>query len=166
MKQITLIAAMLLAMTLMAPVNAGAEEFGQWITEEEASQKNREIPELQEGKSKRCRPPTFCVATSKSGGPVILVDKPAQNELFKKLIDIEVRFERNPMGEPVDMKSLKIMYLKWIDINITDRILPYVKRNQILASKIKFPEGSHKFEIIIRDKDDMESSIIIAITVE
>ena len=71
----------------------------------------------------------------------------------------------NPIGEPVNMDSLRVVYLKMFGIDITDRIRPYVKETRIDANGIKFPEGEHEFEIRIKDREQMESSEVIKIKV-
>ena len=136
-----------------------------WITEEEAalpamrpSLKNRK------GLSKSKNQP-FQVKKHTIAGPIINIEKPDQDKLYDDLIDILVRFEKNPIGEAVNMKSLRIIYLRMFGIDITDRIRPYVKETRIDANGIKFPEGEHEFEIRIKDREQMESSEIVKIKV-
>jgi hypothetical protein len=98
-------------------------------------------------------------------GPFIKVEKPDPDHLYNDLIDILMSFEKNPIGEPVDMKSLQVIYLKMFGIDITDRILPYVNETRIDANGINFSEREHEFEIRIKDSGQMESSEIIKIKV-
>ena len=99
-------------------------------------------------------------------GPIIKIKKPDPDKLYNDLIDILIHFDKNPIGESVDMTSLRVIYLKMFGIDITDRILPYVKETRIDANGIKFPEGKHEFEIRIKDKEKMESAQIFKIKVK
>ena len=105
------------------------------------------------------------VSKQPMAGPIIKVEKPDPDRLYDDLIDILISFDKNPIGEPVNMESLRIIYLKMFGIDITDRIRPYVKETRIDANGIKFPEGEHEFEIRIKDRDQMESSEIVKIKV-
>ena len=98
-------------------------------------------------------------------GPIIQVEKPDTGQPYKDLIDILIRFEKNPIGEHVNMESLRIIYLKMFGIDITDRIRPYIRETLIDAQGIKFPQGDHEFEIRIQDKEQLESSKIITVRV-
>ena len=50
-------------------------------------------------------------------------------------------------------------------VDITDRILPYVKETRIDANGINFPEGEHEFEIRIKYTNELESNEIFKINV-
>ena len=108
---------------------------------------------------------TFPINQQSVAGPIIKIEKPDPDKLYNDLIDILIRFDRNPIGESVDMKSLRIIYLKMFGIDITDRILPYVKETRIDANGINFPEGEHEFEIRIKDTNELESNEIFKINV-
>ena len=45
-------------------------------------------------------------------GPISNVDKRSQKKTYSDLIDVVVRLTKKPFGEPVDMKSLKMVLLK------------------------------------------------------
>ena len=147
---------------------SGAEEkkVVSWITEEEAA-----LPAMKPSATGMKGLPgsdnqTLLHVTKQSmAGPIIHVEKPDPDQLYDDLIDILISFDKNPIGEPVNMESLRVIYLKMFGIDITDRILPYVKETHIDANGIKFPEGEHEFEIRIKDNEQMESSEIIKIKV-
>ena len=152
---------------LSVAVLSGAEEkkTASWITQEEAA-----LPGMKSsGTDMKGFPDSknmpFKVKKQFMAGPLIKVEKPDPDHLYDDLIDILISFDKNPIGEPVDMKSLRVIYLKMFGIDITDRILPYVKETQIDANGIKFPEGEHEFEIRIKDREQMESSEVIKIKV-
>ena len=91
-------------------------------------------------------------------GPIIVIEKPKDDKLHSDQIDILIYFKKNPLGEKVNMDSLRITYLKMFDIDITDRLRPFIRETMVNAEKIKFPRGEHEFEIKIRDVGEMESS--------
>jgi hypothetical protein len=145
---------------------SGAEEIRlkSWITAEEAALPAMKLENKTRGVPSSSGQP-FLASKESVAGPIIKVEKPDKGELYEDLIDILIRFEKNPIGEPVNMESLRIIYLKMFGIDITDRIRPYVKETRIDANGIKFPEGEHEFEIRIKDSEQMESSEIIKIKV-
>ena len=98
-------------------------------------------------------------------GPIIKIEKPDPDQFYNDLIDILILFDKNPVGEPVNMESLRIIYLKMFGIDITDRVRPYIKKTLIDANGIMFPEGEHEFEVRIKDTEQMESSEIFKIKV-
>ena len=136
-----------------------------WITAEDAAFPAMKPPNQMPNDSQNSSNRIFPVGKEMMLGPIIHVEKPDPDQLYDDLIDILINFEKNPIGEPVNMESLRVIYLKMFGIDITDRILPYVKENHIDANGIKFPEGKHEFEIRIKDNEQMESSEIIKIKV-
>ena len=129
-----------------------------WITQEEAA-----LPAMKpSGTSGKGLPESenqpFQVKKQSMAGPIIKIEKPDEDQFYDDLIDILISFDRNPIGEPVNMESLRIIYLKMFGIDITDRIRPYIKETRIDANGIKFPEGEHEFEVRIKDTEELESS--------
>jgi hypothetical protein len=55
------------------------------------------------------------------------------------------------------MESLKVKYLEIWDVDITEKIRPYIRGNSIVISQMNLPEGNHKIEIKIRDYQKNES---------
>jgi len=156
-------AACLLALAVWS--GAAEQEPAPWITDEEAAlpdKKNADNPRPSGGE-----PVDLPAAAARKAmaGPIIFVEAPDENRPYNGRIDIHIRFEKNPTGEPVDMRSLKVIYLKLFDIDITGRVRPYIKENAIDATRIKFPKGNHKVKIQIKDREQMESSRVIRIKV-
>ena len=136
-----------------------------WITKKEASLPPMKHPKRENKNPEEFKNQPFSVNKQSMTGPIIKIEKPDPDKLYNDLIDILIRFDRNPIGESVDMKSLRIIYLKMFGIDITDRILPYVKETRIDANGINFPEGEHEFEIRIKDTNELESNEIFKIKV-
>ena len=138
--------------------SAGEKKTNSWITEKEASLPAMKHPKRENKNRDELKNQPFSVNKQSMTGPIIKIKKPDQDKLYKDLIDILIHFDKNPMGESVDMTTLRIIYLKMFGIDITDRILPYIKETRIDANGIKFPEGEHEFEIRIKDKGEMKSA--------
>ena len=157
---------MVIILILSITVLSIAEEMKtvSWITEKEAA-----LPAMKPSKiGTKGQPESdelFQVKKQSMAGPIIIVEKPDPDQLYDDLIDVLINFDRNPIGDPVNMESLRIIYLKMFGIDITDRIRPYIKETRIDANGIKFPEGEHEFEIRIKDIEQMESSEIFKIKV-
>ena len=150
--------AVILLLNIAGYSSAGEKKTNVWITEKEASLPPMKHPKRENKKSDKLKNQPFSVNKQSMTGPIIKIKKPDPDKLYKDLIDILIHFDKNPMGEPVDMATLRIIYLKMFGIDITDRILPYIKETRIDANGIKFPEGEHEFEIRIKDKGEMKSA--------
>jgi hypothetical protein len=161
---VILIAAILI-LNITGQIGAEEKKTISWITEEEAALPAMKPSEIRKKEHLGSDNQPFQVKKQSMAGPIIKVEKPDPDHLYEDLIDILISFDRNPIGEPVDMKSLRIIYLKMFGIDITDRIRPYVKETRIDANGIKFPQGEHEFEIRIKDGEQMESSEVIKIKV-
>ena len=135
-----------------------------WITKEEAALPDRNVSE-----SKTERLPrsdlAYPVSDESMAGPIINVEKPSQKKTYSDLIDVVIHFTKNPFGEPVDMKSLKVVLLKLWDIDLTDRVRSYIKGTDIEASGLKFPSGEHEIEIRIKDQEEMETTMVFKVKV-
>ena len=158
--------AMFLFLNISGQGIAGEKTIVSWITKEEAALPAMKHPETGIRNRLNAEDQPFPVKKQSMLGPIIKIKKPDPDKLYNDLIDILIHFDKNPIGESVDMTSLRVIYLKMFGIDITDRILPYIKETRIDANGIKFPEGKHEFEIRIKDKEKMESAQIFKIKVK
>ena len=99
-------------------------------------------------------------------GPIIVIEKPENDGVHTDQVDILIHFRKNPMGEKVNMDSLRVIYLKLFGIDITDRLKPHIKETSIDAVEVTFPKGEHEFEIRIQDAEQMESSKLVKVRVQ
>ena len=157
--------AVILILNLAGISQAGEKKTVSWITEEEAALPAMKTSEIKSNDLPESTDQPFQVKKQGIAGPIIKIEKPDPDQLYDDLIDILISFDKNPIGEPVNMNSLRVVYLKMFGIDITDRIRPYVTETRIDANGIKFPEGEHEFEIRIKDNEQMESSEIFKIKV-
>ena len=144
---------------------AGEKKIVSWITKEEAALPAMKHPETGIRNRLDAEDQPFPVRKKSTVGPIIKIEKPDPDKLYNDLIDILIRFDRNPVGEPVNMESLRIIYLKMLGIDITDRVRPYVKETRIDANGVMFPEGEHEFEVRIKDIEDMGSAKVFKVKV-
>lgn len=85
-----------------------------------------------------------------SAGPVIEVVEPLNGGRGPMPIQVLIRF--TPRSEPVDLASLKVTLVKFIQIDITDRIRPFVTPEGIQVKEAKIPPGKHRVRIAVSDK--------------
>ncbi|MBT6740027.1 MAG: hypothetical protein HOA71_09085 [Nitrospina sp.] len=164
-KQPIILMAVILFLNVAVPGGAEEQKAVSWITEKEAALPAMKPPGISTKGIPESENQPFQVKKQAMAGPIIIIEKPDEDQFYDDLIDILISFDRNPTGEPVNMESLRIIYLKMFGIDITDRIRPYIKETRIDANGVKFPEGEHEFEIRIKDYEQMESSEIFKIKV-
>ena len=94
-------------------------------------------------------------------GPQIQVVEPGGGEIGKQPVEIDVVFDKSRDGAEPKMETLKVRYLKFISIDITDRVRPYVAANRIHVTQAEFPKGSHTVEIYVEDAQGRASSRVV-----
>ena len=99
-------------------------------------------------------------------GPVIKIERPALMSDLSTPFPVEVVFEPRPGGAPVKMDSLKVTYLKVIEVDVTDRFKPYIKENRLLVEKANVPQGKHRLKILIADQDGKMTAEILQVIVK
>ncbi len=101
----------------------------------------------------RCRPMPNAFAlieTRQATGPKIRVLEPSPDEEHKTPVRLAVDFLPRE-GTQVDIEGFKLEALKLIPINITDRVIQYVKKEGIRIDRADLPPGEHKLRITIKD---------------
>jgi len=83
-------------------------------------------------------------------GPKIEVRVPGEVKEVTMPVKIDVAFEPRD-GAKIDFKTLKITYLKMFNIDITDRMKPYLTPTGIFSDNAKLPPGDHSIEISLQD---------------
>lgn len=130
------------AMSLLCLVATGYAGTGDWlITPEEAAM--APAPDAGRGLVEIGREDITL-------GPVIDVVEPLNGSRESMPVQVLVRFA--PLSEPVDLTSLKVILIKFIQIDITDRIRPYVTPEGIQVKEAKIPPGKHRVRISLADK--------------
>jgi len=88
-------------------------------------------------------------------GPKIDVVKPINGGSAPPPVEVEIKFAQK--GSPVDPESLKVSVVKFIDIDITDRVRAHSSTSGIHVPGAQIPSGKHTVRISIADKDGLRS---------
>ena len=83
-------------------------------------------------------------------GPKVIVRDPGEVAEVTPPVTIDVAFEADA-GAAVDLKSLKVIYLKLFGIDITKRLRPYLTADGIHAVNAPLAPGHHTIEISVND---------------
>jgi hypothetical protein len=82
------------------------------------------------------------------GGPQIKISSPKLNEpLFAPFV-VDVSFEARP-DKTIDYGSLRLRYLKFIPIDLTDRVKGYLSKDRLLVKDVNVPQGQHCLQLLI-----------------
>lgn len=84
-----------------------------------------------------------------SFGPVIEVENPIPGKPLPSPLNIVVKF--TPREHPVDVSTLKVSLVKFITLDITDRIEGYVTEKGIQREGANIPSGEHRVRISVAD---------------
>lgn len=85
-----------------------------------------------------------------NNGPEIKVLTPKMNEENASPVQIHILFVTQNGGE-VDLSTLKVEYLKFFTIDLTERVLPYASKEGVKIEDAKLPSGTHKLRVTIAD---------------
>ena len=105
------------------------------------------------------------VAATEGPGPVILLKNPRMLKKLRSPIDIFIAFEPGKSGKPADMKTLKVTLIGFININITDRLVEYIKGTNLDVEDAKLPSGKHRLRMRIKDVDGNPNERDVVVTV-
>jgi hypothetical protein len=98
-------------------------------------------------------------------GPRIELVSPAHHSKFSGGFPIEVLFRSGKRGHPVDMKSLRVVYLRAWGIDTTARLIEYLTPSGIKVPLAELPTGTHEIEIYIEDTEHNASRATFAVTI-
>jgi hypothetical protein len=100
-----------------------------------------------------------------SRGPGIIVLSPEDKLTeVKSPFDFKVKFEPRG-GVKVDTSSVKVTYLKFPYVDLTERVKSAISENGINLEKAAVPSGEHSIRITVKDVDGRESNSVIALVV-
>lgn len=88
-------------------------------------------------------------------GPKIEVLKPTNGGSAPPPVEVDIKFV--PKMSPVDPSSLKVHVVKFINIDITDRVRAHASAEGIHVPGAQIPSGKHTVRISIADKDGLNS---------
>jgi hypothetical protein len=95
-------------------------------------------------------------------GPVIKILQPTvTGGDLATPFPLEIEFEARVGGPPAKMDTLKVTYLKLIELDITDRVRPHLKDNRLMVKDCHIPQGRHRVRISIADGDGNMTAEIV-----
>jgi hypothetical protein len=97
-------------------------------------------------------------------GPQIVVVTPKPTDELRSPVNVAIKFEPRD-NVPVDARSLKVVVQKMFDIDITDRVRPYLKPDGIYIDEAKVPSGEHVVEITLADEKGRKSTETMKLTI-
>ena len=98
-------------------------------------------------------------------GPLIKIITPQQGAEVTSPFPVEVQFEPRAGGAPPKMDTLKLTALKIFEIDITDRVKPYVGESKLFVKEAKIPTGRHRLKLTIADAAGNLTAQILEVTV-
>ncbi len=101
-----------------------------------------------------------------SDGPRITVLSPRDGQAYTGAVDIEVLFEQVPGGPGVKLESLRVVYVKLWEIDITDRLLPHLQANRLYVERARIPPGQHLIRLSIADESGKRSTRVMRVIVQ
>ncbi len=88
-------------------------------------------------------------------GPTIEILKPSDGGKASGPVEIQINFV--PKTGSVDVSSLKVTVVKFLSIDITDRLRDYVSPSGIQVKEAKIPAGKHIVRISVADAQGARS---------
>lgn len=89
-------------------------------------------------------------------GPVIDIVKPEDGSVTSGAAEFLIRFLSKTVT--IDLTSLKVTLLKFISIDLTDRLKPYVNLEGIALKDAKVPTGTYRIRISLSDAQGKTST--------
>lgn len=81
-------------------------------------------------------------------GPHITINAPRLDLPLLTPFVVDIAFEAS-QNKIIDYDSLKLRYLKFIPIDLTDRVKPYLNNNRLMLKDVKVPQGRHCLQLMI-----------------
>jgi hypothetical protein len=92
-------------------------------------------------------------------GPGIDVASPG-DAVKRNGVNLKVDFKPRG-GASIDPKSVKVVYMKSPNVDLTERIKPYVVANGIAITGAQVPPGEHQLKVEVEDSEGRMSSKLI-----
>ena len=96
-------------------------------------------------------------------GPIVELEKPQTENQIESPVEIAINFQ-NRLAE-INLDSLSVEVVKFINIDITDRIKPYVTVKGIHIPDAPLPSGEHTILLYIEDVEGNPTDFEMTITV-
>lgn len=100
-----------------------------------------------------------------SRGPGIKVESPSHDgETVKSPFDLKLAFKPHG-GATINPDKVKVIYLNNPDVNLAERLKPYISENGINFVNAEAPVGKHVIQFVLEDSDGRQSSKVIDLNV-
>ena len=117
-----------------------------------------------EAASKDTPNPVYFEITRTEGGPSIEVLSPEVGKSYQSPINIKVRFAPSG-GFDIDLATFKVEYMKFIAIDLTQRVKDYVSKDGIDVPDAKLPSGRHTIRMSVGDANGVVTRRIFTVEV-
>jgi hypothetical protein len=97
-------------------------------------------------------------------GPVIELLKPAAGQASRAPVEIDVKFRAS--AAPIDESTIQVTLLKIINVDLTDRLRPYMSASGIYIPNANLPSGRHAVRIKLADRQGNASSSQMTLQIE
>lgn len=97
-------------------------------------------------------------------GPIVEVKKPGTGKTVGSPVEIIITFKERLA--PINLESLDVILDKWININITDRVRPYVSEMGIHIPDATLPPGNHTIIVYIEDVKENPTEVNVIMSVD
>ena len=105
------------------------------------------------------------VAAVEGPGPKIIVKNPKLLERVRSPLNIFIAFKPGKSGKPPDMKTMTVTSLGFFDIDITSRVVEYIKGYNLDIEEAELPTGDHELLVAILDIAGNPNERILKVTV-
>lgn len=99
-------------------------------------------------------------------GPAVEIESPDKNFTIATPVSIRVLFKPGTSGKAIDPESFRLVYHKFVKIDLTDRVKEYVTSTGIDAKNVDIPEGKHKISVSVADMAGNRTTEVLKFTVK
>lgn len=107
---------------------------------------------ISDDEAKRPNDPQIAATRGITRGPSIHFEPPATGPAPHAPFDFRVHFEAHG-GATVDPSHIRITYLKTPNVDLTERLKPYITAEGIDMPAAQIPQGEHPLRIEVEDSD-------------
>jgi hypothetical protein len=120
---------------------------------------------ITDDEAKRPNDPQAVATRGITRGPSIHFEPPASAPAAHAPFDFRVHFEAHG-GSKVDPSHIRITYLKMPNVDLTERLRPYLSAQGIDMPAAQVPAGDHALRIEVEDSDGRSGEATFTVTVE
>jgi hypothetical protein len=119
---------------------------------------------IADDEAKRPNDPQAEASRGITRGPNIRLELPQVTLVAHAPFDFKVHFEAHG-GAQIDPSSVRVIYLKQPNVDLTDRLRPYVTAEGIDMTQAQVPSGEHLLRVEVKDTDGRAAEAVLSFTV-